>query len=110
MLDTVTLTMTTLPDAQAAGQMADRVLEAGLAACVTELGSVRSRYRWQGKLEDSVEVALLFKTAPLQLAALEKFIAQHHPYEVPEIVSWNASSTPGYAQWVATETSRPVHV
>jgi periplasmic divalent cation tolerance protein len=53
---------------------------------------------------------MLFKTAPAQVAALEKFIADQHPYQVPEIVSWIASAAAPYAQWVATETHQPAYV
>jgi periplasmic divalent cation tolerance protein len=53
---------------------------------------------------------LLFKTSPVRARELEEFIASHHPYETPEIVSWPASASPAYGQWIAAETHRPTHV
>ena len=74
------------------------------------LGLVRSRYRWNGKVELAEEVQLLFKTSALRALELERYIAAHHPYETPEIVSWPASASAAYGQWVVAETHRPTHV
>ncbi len=106
----IVLMLTTLPDSAAVQKLVDGVLDAQLAACVTELGLVRSRYRWKGKMESAEEVQLLFKTSAVRAPELERFIAAHHPYETPEIVSWLASASAAYGQWVAAETHRPTHV
>jgi periplasmic divalent cation tolerance protein len=106
----IVLMLTTLPDAASAQQLADGVLDERLAACVTELGRVRSRYRWKGQVESAEEVQLLFKTSAARALELERFIAAHHPYETPEIISWPATASAAYGQWVATETHRPTHV
>lgn len=106
----VVLLLTTLPDAQLAQQLASRVLDERLAACVTELGSVRSRYRWKGQIETADEIQLLFKTSAARVLELEQFILANHPYETPELLSWRATASNAYAQWVETETQRPTHV
>ncbi|MCG1041879.1 divalent-cation tolerance protein CutA [Mycetohabitans sp. B8] len=107
---TVILMLTTLPDAQAAATLARAVLDARLAACATQLAPSHSVYHWQGSLEHADEVPLLFKTAMARAFELEKFIAANHPYQTPEILSWSAASSPAYALWVDTQTSRPTHV
>ncbi len=104
MTDTVMLILTTLPNAEAAEALAQSVLETRLAACVTQLAPARSRYVWQGKLEDVYEIPLLFKTSPAHTQALSNLIAEQHPYETPEILTWAASAAPTYAQWVLTQT------
>lgn len=106
----IVLTLTTLPDVASAQKLADAVLDARLAACVTESAPVRSRYRWKGQMESAEEVQLLFKTSAARALELERFIAQSHPYETPEIVSWSASASIAYGQWVSAETHRPTHV
>lgn len=106
----VVLMLTTLPDAESAQKLAHDALDARLAACVTELGSVRSRYRWKGKVETSDEIQLLFKTSAARSLELERFILANHPYETPELLSWQASAANAYGQWVVTETHRPTHV
>jgi periplasmic divalent cation tolerance protein len=55
-------------------------------------------------------VQLLFKTSAARAPELERYIADHHPYETPEILSWSAHASPGYGQWVDAETHRPLHV
>jgi periplasmic divalent cation tolerance protein len=106
----IVLMLTALPDSASARKLVDRVLDAHLAACVTELGLVRSRYRWKGEIESAEEVQLLFKTSAVRALELERFIAAHHPYETPEIVSWFASALAAYGQWVGEQTHRPDHV
>jgi periplasmic divalent cation tolerance protein len=100
----IILMLTTVADAAAADKLALEVLTQRLAACATRLAAASSLYRWEGQLETATEYPVLFKTAPDQAAALEAFIAEHHPYEVPEIVAWDAAATPSYAQWVIAET------
>ncbi|CAB3704413.1 divalent-cation tolerance protein CutA [Trinickia soli] len=110
MLPPVVLVLTTLPDADSAQRLAEAALDERLAACVTELGAVRSRYRWKGQIETADEIQLLFKTSVARSYELEQFILANHPYETPEVLSWQAAGSAGYAQWVETETHRPTHV
>ncbi len=106
----VVLMLTTVTDAPSAQQLAQRVLDARLAACVTELGAVRSHYRWKGQLETADEIQLLFKTSAVRALELEQFILANHPYETPELLSWQATASTAYAAWVEAETQRPTHV
>ncbi|MET3630644.1 uncharacterized protein involved in tolerance to divalent cations [Burkholderia sp. 572] len=106
----VVLMLTTVPDAATAEALSGGALDARLAACVSELGAIRSRYHWQGKVETADEIQLLFKTSPVRALELERFILAHHPYETPEIVSWQATASAAYGQWVTSETQRLFHV
>jgi periplasmic divalent cation tolerance protein len=106
----VVLMLTTLPDVAAADVLAQASLEARLAACVTNLGAVASRYHWKGVVEASQEVQLLFKTSVARSEELQRFVERHHPYETPEILVWQVDASPGYGQWVNAETQRPLHV
>jgi periplasmic divalent cation tolerance protein len=106
----VVLVLTTLPDSEAASTLAQRAVDARLAACVTELGSVKSRYWWEGKVEVAAELQLLFKTSLARGAELTRFIEANHPYETPEIVSWQADASAAYGRWITAETQRPLNV
>lgn len=106
----VVLMLTTLPDTESAQKLAQGALNARLTACVTELGAVRSRYRWKGVVETADEIQLLFKTSAARVHELERFILANHPYETPELLSWQASASNAYGQWVETETHRTPHV
>lgn len=110
MIQSVTIVLTTVPDAETAEALTRDVLDARLAACVQRAVPVHSSYRWHDAVESADEYTLTFKTSPARAQALVERIAQRHPYDVPEIVSWIADTTPSYAQWVQTETSVPIHV
>ncbi|GAB3630076.1 cytochrome C biogenesis protein [Pandoraea terrae] len=110
-MDALLIVMTTFPDEASAEAATDGMLAARLAACVQQLPTVRSSYRWEGKRETSEEVPLLIKTMAARYSALEQFIKDHHPYDVPEIVAWPASAAlPAYARWVEAETRGELHV
>lgn len=106
----VTLMMTTVPDLDTAHKLAAQVLEARLAACVSQQGAVHSTYHWQGKLESAQEIQMLFKTSLARAPELEQFIQKHHPYDTPEILCWQVTASAAYGQWVNAETQRPLHV
>ena len=76
-----------------------------LAACANILGSCQSIYRWQGAVEESEEVAALFKTQYAQAEALMAAIHAAHSYDVPAIVQLPiAASHRAYLDWVVAET------
>ncbi|RKP43310.1 divalent-cation tolerance protein CutA [Trinickia fusca] len=102
--------LTTVPDSTSAHKLVDGALQAQLAACVSQLGTVHSRYRWKGQIESAEEIQLLFKTSAARSLELERFIVENHPYETPEILSWQASASTSYGQWIAAETHPPTHV
>jgi len=102
--------LTTVPDADTADRLASAALAARVAACVTRLGAVHSQYHWQGAIESADEIQMLFKTSLARAADLEQFIQTHHPYETPEILSWQVSASNAYGQWVHAQTQRPIHV
>ena len=99
------LVFTSLPDRAAADALAQALIEAKVAACVTILAPCTSVYRWRGAVERAEEIPLLIKTTGVRYAALEALIGRLHPYELPEIIAVPlAQGLPGYLQWVADET------
>lgn len=96
--------MCTVPEAAADG-LVDALLAQRLVACAQMVGPVRSRYRWQGKVEESTEVLLLLKTTRDRVVALRAAVLARHPYEVPEILELPvAGGHEAYLQWVVAET------
>lgn len=107
-MDDVLLVITNLPDAQAAGQLARRLIEARVAACVNQLAPCTSTYRWQGGIETATEVPLLIKTTRTAYPRLEQLIRAAHPYELPEIIAVPVTAgLPAYLDWVSRETIAP---
>jgi periplasmic divalent cation tolerance protein len=88
------------PTLDAAREAATALLEARLVACCNLLAISESLYWWEGKLAANPETLLLAKTAPAQEAAVRAWIAHHHPYDTPAILSLDASANPAFAAWV----------
>ena len=95
----------TVPDDKTAERLASGLVEERLAACVKLIPGVRSFYRWEGKLEVASEIQLLIKTERSHFEAIDKWIHDHHPYEVPELVAVSASQVSDpYAKWAVEQT------
>jgi periplasmic divalent cation tolerance protein len=88
-------------DGEEAERVGRTVVEEKLAACINILGSCRSIYRWQGKIETADEVPAILKTHNWQVDALIARIAALHSYDVPCIAVWPIDKLlRGYADWV----------
>jgi periplasmic divalent cation tolerance protein len=99
------LVLTTLPNADAAGEMAKSLVEEKLAACANIFPAVRSLYRWQGKIQDENEVLVLLKTRQEHFERLKSRILELHPYEVPEVLAIPVEQGyQAYLEWLARET------
>lgn len=102
------LVVTHLPDADIARLLARDLVQSGLAACVNVLPPCRSYYIWQGALQEDGEVPLLIKTTANLYSALESYIKQQHPYDLPEIIAVKIEAgLPEYLHWVETQCAAP---
>ncbi len=89
-----------------ARRIARTLVEERLAACVNILGMCHSIYRWQGRIEETREVAAIFKTGADRSPALVARLAELHSYDVPAAVVWPiVDASPAYAAWVEAETA-----
>lgn len=103
----VRIVLTTAANPEEAEGLARVLVEERLAACVTLIPSVRSIYRWEGKVEDATETLLLIKTGADQLAALEERLHALHSYETPEfLVLETAGASAGYLEWMISNLGR----
>jgi periplasmic divalent cation tolerance protein len=94
----------TAPDEAVAERLARGLVEAHLAACVSAIPGVKSCYRWKGKIESDSEVQLLIKTQPDRFDEIVRWLEEHHPYEVPELVALPADKvSDAYLQWAITQ-------
>jgi len=81
--------------------LAEKLVEAKLAACVQIVPQITSVYAWEGKLQKENEQLLLIKTTEDKYSELEKFIIEHHSYDVPEIVAIKSEHVFGpYQAWL----------
>lgn len=101
----ICLVLVMAPDAEAAGELARRLVEERLAACGNIVPAVRSIYRWQGSVQDENEALLLLKTTRLLLAELSARVRELHPYEVPEVIAVPVvAGLDEYLTWVRAST------
>lgn len=97
----------TAKDTAEAKRIAETVVEERLAACANVLGSVESVYRWEGKVCEDDEVALLLKTSNERKAELIERIKQLHSYDCPCVVCLPiADGNQDFLKWIADETRR----
>lgn len=99
--DAVELVLVTAPDAAVGGTLARELVESRLAACVNVVPGLRSVYRYQGAVHEDPEVLLLVKTCASRAGELEGYLAERHPYELPELVRIPiAGGSRAYLDWV----------
>ncbi len=97
------VTFCTCPDKLTAEKIARLLVENQLAACINIVPGITSVYRWQGNIETADEHLLVIKSPVQAYTALETAIRQHHPYELPEIISLSiAHGLPEYINWIHT--------
>lgn len=80
------LVVTTCADRASAERLARGLVEARIAACVSIESPVLSIYPWQGRIESDTEIPLTIKTGPAQISRLKRYLAEHHDYDVPELL------------------------
>jgi periplasmic divalent cation tolerance protein len=99
------LVVSTASQRAEAEKIADVLVKERLAACVTLIPQITSRYWWKGKIESGEEVLLLIKTVSSRFKALEKRIKELHSYETPEILALPvAAGSRDYLRWLHQET------
>jgi periplasmic divalent cation tolerance protein len=109
-MNDVVVVLMTAPSSAVAEELADRLVQAHVAACVSILPGIRSVYRWQGRLERSDELQLFVKTTRDRIDATRTIVAAVHPFEVPELMVLPVvDGLPAYLSWVVDET-RPVEL
>lgn len=95
------LVITTCPDDELAKSLATALVGEGLAACVNILPSVRSIYRWQGRIESAEERLLIIKSRVEDYPAVERRITALHSYELPEVIAVPiVNGLPAYLAWL----------
>lgn len=93
------------PDAETARAIAGDLLERELIACANIIPAIESVFMWNGELDRSTEVAVLFKTTQNCLDALVSRLGEAHPYDTPAIVGWRCdASLPATLSWLNAVT------
>lgn len=96
------LISTTAESEDLLNQIAYALLEKQLAACCQISGPIKSVYRWDGKVQSSVERCCSVKTTKNHVAAVMATIQEMHSYDEPEIiVTPIVDGSASYLKWIA---------
>jgi periplasmic divalent cation tolerance protein len=88
-----------------AENIANKLLNKRLCACVNIVKGVKSLYWWKRKIEKAKENLLIIKTKKTLIDKLIKETKRIHPYTVPEIISFDIKKgNSDYLNWVIKET------
>jgi len=95
------IVLVTAPSRKEADHIAQVLVEEKLAACVSIIPEIYSRYWWQGRIENGEELLLMIKTLPKRFKSLSKRIKELHSYTVPEILALPvAEGSKAYLEWM----------
>lgn len=99
------IVLITAASEQEAAMIGQAVIRERLAACTNIIRSVRSIYRWQGRIEDGQEVLMILKTKQVLFERLQKRVKELHSYSVPEIIAIPViEGDAQYLNWLGQET------
>ena len=93
------LILSTFSDKEEARKIGNELLKKKLIACYN-LFPAESAYWWTGKIEEANEFLMIMKTLR-EFKKIEKFIAEHHSYDTPEIIAIEPKSVNDkYLKWI----------
>ena len=105
-MENVRVVHVTIP-MEKADEMARAIVEKRMAACVNIIPGLSSYYWWKDKVEAAAEAMLVIKTTPAKVDELVTFVKQHHPYDIPELITIPiAEGLPDYITWVIDEMGK----
>ena len=87
--DDVVVMLTSVGTEEQGLDVGEALVERGQAACVNMVPSVRSIYRWKGKVCEDTEYILVIKTLARHFGDVAATIREIITYELPEILSFS---------------------
>jgi len=105
-MEIIRVAFVTIP-VEKANEMAQTLVKNRFAACVNVVPEINSFYWDNENIEDSREALLIIKTTNQKIEALTDFVAQNHPYDIPEVITIPvAEGLPRYISWVIEEMGK----
>ncbi|MFQ5965353.1 MAG: divalent-cation tolerance protein CutA [Candidatus Scalinduaceae bacterium] len=81
------------------------LVEEKLVACSNIISTIRSIYRWKGKICDDKEALIILKTRKRLFKQIEARVNELHSYEVPEVIAFPIiEGSEKYLSWLTDET------
>ena len=95
----------TAADAGWLAEFTRTLVDERLAACGHVLPSIRSVYRWQGKVHDEAGAPVGLHSRLSLVPAVVERTTELHPYDVPCVIALPlVGGSPAYLAWLAAET------
>ncbi|MDC0638939.1 divalent-cation tolerance protein CutA [Nitrosopumilus sp.] len=97
--------VSTYPNKKSILKIANELVKNKTIACVN-ISKIDSVYSWNGKIQNSQEYIVIFKTVTKNKIKLKKIIEETHPYDVPEIAEIDVTSiNKSYLNWLIESTN-----
>lgn len=96
----------TVPNKKEGKEIAKRLLEYKLVACVNIIEKVESVFSWDGEICEEKEALMIIKTRKEHFTKINHAIQKLHSYNVPEVIAMpivQADET--YLKWIEHETT-----
>jgi periplasmic divalent cation tolerance protein len=99
------IVFSTISSLDEAKKISYEIVNKRLAACVNIINGLTSVYEWKGEVCTDTECLMIIKTRRELFENLKKEIVSLHPYEVPEIVSFDITDgLESYLDWIQKNT------
>ena len=99
------LIISTYPNKKLILKITNDLVKTKIIACAN-ISKIDSVYSWNGKIQNSSEYIVIFKTMTKNKNKLKKIIAETHPYDVPEIAEIDVTSiNKSYLNWLIESTN-----
>ena len=99
--DDVIVMLTSVGTEEQGLDVGEALVERGQAACVNMVPSVRSIYRWKGKVCEDTEFILIIKTLARHFGDVSATIREINTYELPEVLSFSVRDAEArFCEWI----------
>ena len=95
--------LTSVDSLEYAKSIAQQLIQQHLAGCVQQTTGL-STYQWDDSIEYSHEYYLHIKTHPDLKDQVIAWLETNHPYDTPEIIVLDSSSSQAYGDWLYSQT------
>ena len=95
----------TVPNQETAKEIAIKLVDEKIVACVNIVPNIFSVYRWESRICEDPESLMIIKTRECLCQKLEERIKSYHPYTVPEFITLPIDKiSESYKNWLLEST------
>ena len=106
--DDIVVMLTSVGTEEQGLDVAEALVHRRHAVCVNMVPSVRSIYRWKGKVCEDSEYLLVIKTIARRFPDAAATIREINSYELPEILSFSIRNADArFCQWIVDGAEEP---